>query len=164
MALIKCPECGREISDKAIACPNCGCPISSDEIQRRKNHLIKKMAAKHYVPCIKCGEWNEVGSTYCAKCGRIINFEDYNALNDVLKEIDENETSSVELAHKKHYDAMVKCPKCKSTSIVYVDKKLSIGRALVGNFIAGGTGAILGGLSSKKGKVKCLKCGYTWKI
>ena len=25
MALIKCPECGREnVSDSAIACPNCG--------------------------------------------------------------------------------------------------------------------------------------------
>lgn len=27
MALIKCLECGREISDKAISCPNCGRPI-----------------------------------------------------------------------------------------------------------------------------------------
>jgi hypothetical protein len=26
MAIIKCPECGREISDKAAACPQCGCP------------------------------------------------------------------------------------------------------------------------------------------
>lgn len=29
MALIKCPECGKEISDRAAACPNCGCPIKS---------------------------------------------------------------------------------------------------------------------------------------
>lgn len=28
MALIKCPECGKEFSDKAQACPNCGCPTS----------------------------------------------------------------------------------------------------------------------------------------
>lgn len=28
MALIKCPECGKEISDKANSCPNCGCPSS----------------------------------------------------------------------------------------------------------------------------------------
>ena len=28
MALIKCPECGNEISDKASACINCGYPIS----------------------------------------------------------------------------------------------------------------------------------------
>lgn len=27
MALVKCVECGREVSDKAAACPHCGCPI-----------------------------------------------------------------------------------------------------------------------------------------
>ncbi len=27
MALIKCKECGKEISDKAVACPNCGYPL-----------------------------------------------------------------------------------------------------------------------------------------
>ena len=26
MALIKCPECKKEISDKASCCPDCGCP------------------------------------------------------------------------------------------------------------------------------------------
>ena len=31
MALIKCPECSREISDKATACPNCGCPIINEK-------------------------------------------------------------------------------------------------------------------------------------
>lgn len=28
MALIKCPDCGKEISDKAPVCPNCGRPIA----------------------------------------------------------------------------------------------------------------------------------------
>ena len=28
MALIKCAECGREVSDKAATCPGCGCPIA----------------------------------------------------------------------------------------------------------------------------------------
>ena len=28
MALIKCEECGKEISDRADACPHCGCPIT----------------------------------------------------------------------------------------------------------------------------------------
>jgi len=26
MALIKCTECGKEVSDKAAACPGCGAP------------------------------------------------------------------------------------------------------------------------------------------
>lgn len=30
MALIKCPECGKEISDKALNCPNCGCPVGTE--------------------------------------------------------------------------------------------------------------------------------------
>lgn len=29
MAIIKCPECGHEISDKAGTCIHCGCPISA---------------------------------------------------------------------------------------------------------------------------------------
>ncbi len=29
MALTKCLECMKEISDKATICPNCGCPVTS---------------------------------------------------------------------------------------------------------------------------------------
>ena len=29
MALIKCSECQKEVSDKAYTCPNCGCPIAT---------------------------------------------------------------------------------------------------------------------------------------
>lgn len=28
MSMIKCPECGKEVSDKAYACPSCGSPVS----------------------------------------------------------------------------------------------------------------------------------------
>ena len=29
MALIKCPECGKDVSSIAKACPNCGAPIDT---------------------------------------------------------------------------------------------------------------------------------------
>ena len=29
MALVKCEDCGRDVSDRAPACPNCGAPVSS---------------------------------------------------------------------------------------------------------------------------------------
>ena len=29
MALMKCPECAREVSDKASVCPQCGYPIAA---------------------------------------------------------------------------------------------------------------------------------------
>lgn len=35
MALIKCPECGKEISDKAPACIHCGCPIQPQQTAYR---------------------------------------------------------------------------------------------------------------------------------
>lgn len=35
MALIKCPECGKEISDKASACIHCGCPIQQEQVQQQ---------------------------------------------------------------------------------------------------------------------------------
>lgn len=34
MALIKCSECGKEISDKAEACPACGNPLQAQKIQK----------------------------------------------------------------------------------------------------------------------------------
>lgn len=84
------------------------------------------------------------------------------------KEIKEIEKNVRELEKEKvlRYDkeGIPYCPKCHSTSITYTDKKLSLGRAIVGNALAGGVGAVLGGQSSKKGKCKCLKCGHTWKI
>jgi len=33
MALIKCPECGNDVSDKAIKCPRCGYPLKQEEIK-----------------------------------------------------------------------------------------------------------------------------------
>lgn len=30
MPLIKCPDCEKEVSDKATACIHCGCPISTN--------------------------------------------------------------------------------------------------------------------------------------
>lgn len=68
------------------------------------------------------------------------------------------------------------CPKCHSTNLTYISKRkrLSLGRAVVGGAIGSvagplGTaaGATMGGLSSnklKKGTVKCLNCGHTWKL
>ena len=31
MALIKCPDCGKDVSDKAKACIHCGCPLEDME-------------------------------------------------------------------------------------------------------------------------------------
>ena len=50
MALIKCPECQSEVSDKAKTCPKCGYQI--DEIAKN--------------------EPSSTGMNICPKCGKII--------------------------------------------------------------------------------------------
>lgn len=40
MALIKCPECGGQVSDKAPACIHCGYPITSENSNYQYSCLI----------------------------------------------------------------------------------------------------------------------------
>jgi len=54
MALINCPECGKEISDQAASCPNCGTPIQKTE---------RKF-------CQHCGEQIDKECVICPKCGK----------------------------------------------------------------------------------------------
>ena len=39
MALITCPECGKEVSDMAKMCPNCGYPINDPTVPDVKNNI-----------------------------------------------------------------------------------------------------------------------------
>lgn len=53
MALIKCPECGKDVSDKAKACIHCGYPLQK-EIQY----------------CPYCGKENSKENSICEFCGK----------------------------------------------------------------------------------------------
>jgi hypothetical protein len=49
MALIKCPECGQDVSDKAFSCPHCGYPFKKQapvtiEQTRKKWKILKLIA------------------------------------------------------------------------------------------------------------------------
>ena len=48
MALIKCEECGHDLSDKAASCPHCGTPLAN---------ILKDTqgAIKAIIKCPKCG-------------------------------------------------------------------------------------------------------------
>ena len=40
MALIKCPECGNSISDRAEKCPHCGLPAKFFQVQERDTQAV----------------------------------------------------------------------------------------------------------------------------
>jgi hypothetical protein len=42
MTLIKCPECSRDVSDKAAACPHCAYPVAQTSHGRRPVQIIEK--------------------------------------------------------------------------------------------------------------------------
>ena len=41
MSLIKCTECGKDISDQALSCPHCGVPLSSKDLSGIPNEARK---------------------------------------------------------------------------------------------------------------------------
>lgn len=56
MALVNCPECGREISDQAVSCPGCGAPG-------------KKVEAAAYQLNVPKDEYKSNGGSYLRLCG-----------------------------------------------------------------------------------------------
>lgn len=59
MALIKCPECGKEISDKADSCPSCGYPILATKEAASSNINNEQ---KDYTKIAAAAEKNKVES------------------------------------------------------------------------------------------------------
>lgn len=54
MALINCPECGKEISDKAKCCIHCGYPL--DELKEKTSNIINNESSLYSVKLISFGE------------------------------------------------------------------------------------------------------------
>lgn len=52
MALLKCSDCGTNISEKAKACPKCGCPLSITKqliVEEEKRKIRKKVEIFSYI-------------------------------------------------------------------------------------------------------------------
>ena len=60
MALIKCSNCGSEISDKALKCPKCGVTIVEDNSEQIEKACVK---------CEECGTEIMEGEEACSNCG-----------------------------------------------------------------------------------------------
>lgn len=70
MALITCPECGKEVSDKATSCPNCGTPLNNTKSKKYCQHC-GDLIDKDCVVCPKCGK--QVGNIGSAEKNIVIN-------------------------------------------------------------------------------------------
>lgn len=148
--LIKCPECGKEISDKATSCPNCGYPIqdyvkkiknskSNEDIKtptkirlegKRLEDILEKANSEYHIPS------QELGYEVISKRPYVV---------DIWRDTDSEPVQII----KSNFP---KCPTCSSTNI----QKISTSSKAAG--------AMTFGLFSKtaKSQFKCNNCGYKW--
>lgn len=153
--LIKCPECNKEISDKAEMCPNCGYKLPKPE------PIINGV----YCPsCLDCGIKTKI--EFCPYCK--IRYKD--SITGTCDEVDNYTQNHPELKDapefsQEAYDKRVnyvpynyptmntpKCPTCGSTDL---SKVSSISKA--------GSVLMFGLLSQKVKKTwHCNNCKYEW--
>lgn len=71
MALMKCSECGREISDKAEACPGCGLPPFV-QIYEAYEPFVETCAEADFINCEECGRELPNQATVCPECNAVL--------------------------------------------------------------------------------------------
>lgn len=177
MALITCPECGKEISDKAKACVNCGMPMENILTTKERNDLFykvlfekfisnsmhKKFGLKAHIFIEKIYENYEPQAKSVNCNNRCVLFDgitkqsadmvaDYlkpKGCRIVIEESDLTEINELDEKIKQVYKDLqtLKCPRCHSTSITTGQKGFSF---------------VTGFLGSNKTVNRCGKCGYSW--
>lgn len=106
MALIKCPECSREVSEQANSCPHCGFPIKKQSHKDIENILSNASLSRP----VKIREIQKVKQW------------DLKEIIDIVKEYEESHPKSVK---SKDPTGSV-CPKCGSTEFTPVRRKWSL--------------------------------------
>lgn len=157
MALINCPECNHEVSDKASSCPHCGYELPKP----------KPTFQGVYCPsCLDLGIKTDI--EVCPFChtkyknsiyGTLDEIYDYEKSHPEIKQSPEfsqeaynRRVNYVPYEYGSGTSSKIKCPTCGSTNtskIGTLNRMASVG--------------LLGLASSKIGKMhKCNNCGSTW--
>ncbi len=156
MALIKCPECGKEISDKSSACIHCGFPL-----QTVKKEIICQIDTYRYdlAPIQKLIDngVNDIKTISDAILETIGIQESLHFRSDFRQKLAEKiiqdkmiptffDSQTLRLSTENQN--ILRCPKCGSTAITTG---------------ARGFSALTGFLGSGKTVNRCGRCGYSWR-
>ena len=144
MALIQCPECGKEISSKSSACVNCGCPITQADINANNaNEPFPELPSNLGIgsQIVNWGGDAHVSINYQGK-------ENFKSIS--------NGDCSITLHQYgiciSQYFNEIKINRAQIVDIfTYKDNYLTngnvIGNAIIGGILFGGVGAVVGGMS-----------------
>lgn len=160
MALIKCPECGKDVSDKARACIHCGFPLDEYITSAKMETNI----------CIIDGVKYDMSDlkSYVLSKQRRQEVSIYNKSQELIKMIpgfsilaaanlmlEIEKTGEVPLTFNaeqyaikfKEDDGLIHCPRCDSTNVVTGQRGYSM---------------MWGFIGSNRTMNRCAKCGYKW--
>ena len=144
MALIKCEECGKEISSRASACPNCGCPVSIQTVQVNQfdNENGKDLVCPEFPKDLDLGKPSIFFATKIPSesiDGIITMMMSHQNGLKVIKN-----GKVFQLIHKSQIISIEELTK----QDIQLNNKSVIGRAIVGGILFAGVGAIVGGISA----------------
>lgn len=169
--LIKCPECGKEVSDKASQCIHCGFPFKEEKsttiaiqevptipsVPEEPFRYVSFSGGNISVKCEKCQHtskhpmdgFTSISSTGCEvktslQCPNCTNHAPagYKLIN-IKASIEHNKKMNAAEAGKE-----LKCPRCGATQIATVNRGYNI---------------VTGFMGSGSARNICQKCGFRWK-
>jgi len=157
MALINCPECGKEVSDKATVCPSCAFPLV-----KQQQHVVTSTAAEQTLafPGLPAdlnigkpvGAWNSdyyIGGEYVRDENLVVGIQ--SGKIDILrcqKGIAVKGAGQSWLKILPIHDSQIISFKSITRGELVAKDKSVIGRAAVGSLIMGPLGAVVGGMSA----------------
>lgn len=147
MALIRCPECHKEISDKSEKCIHCGFPIGEElnEICLINGESFNLLEYKNIIlnSNLSADDIVEIETKLFYQVQTITIFESHELLENI-----KNNKKIPRIFNSHHVSALLpRCPHCGSTSI-------STG--------ARGVNWTLGLIGASKTVNRCANCGHTW--
>lgn len=155
MALIKCPECGGNVSDKAPACIHCGYPLQNVKpiTIEDKFNVVLINSGKYGVSLLK--QVQALTGLSLASAKELIDY----APNTIVENISKQEAERVKEDLQKmgatieieassiRKERPLSCPRCGSQNVTTGKRGYSI---------------VTGFLGSNKTTNRCGKCGHSW--
>lgn len=143
--LIKCPECGKEISDKSEQCIHCGYPLHQTKqnicIVNGKEYDLSFLLDDSLKDIEKLVMFVQLTDCYFVACD--------DAITQIIKtKIMPPYINCITNRERQSQSNQPHCPRCGSTAISTVNRGFSI---------------VTGFIGSGSPRNVCQKCGYKWK-
>lgn len=161
MSLINCPECNKQVSNKATSCPNCGFPIDQNSIPIESEELVFPDLPIDLNIGNVAMNWSG-GHTFTGQYNLAENAEpniSQGKIDIVLYERGIAFSNSIfSKGFPIHNSQLISLKKTTRSELIKLNKSI-VGRAIIGGLVMGPIGAIVGGMTGLEKTEKTIdKC------